>query len=131
MLRFVLAAAVPLALAQPATANVKEAILERMDVNQDGFVDDVELMRRLIFVFSRMDQNRDRMVTRQEYADWPRLAAANGEPVVTRSDQQRDRRFAHLDADKDGRLTFEEYKAPALIQLEQADRARRAQLGAR
>lgn len=130
MLRFALAALVLLALVRPAAADT-EALLERMDVNQDGFVDDVELLRRVIFVFSRMDQDRDKMVSRQEYADWPRLAAANGEPVAALTGEQRAGRFARLDRDGDGLLSFDEYRSAALAQLERYDRARRAQVGAR
>lgn len=134
--RFLLAAltAAPLAaVAQPAPAPVPaqpqmRALFDRMDVNDDGFVDDVELMRRLIFVFGRMDQNRDKLVSRAEYEDWPRLAAANGQPVAQPLPEKRVRRFARLDRNGDGALSFEEYKTVSMYLLDRADRNRDARL---
>lgn len=120
MPRLILALLTALAFAGPAAASdAHQAIMERMDTNGDGLIDDVEVIRRAIFVFSRMDQNRDRRVTPAEHADWPRLAAAHGQPVAVQDEEQRSRRFARMDRDGDGVLIFEEYKQAALDQLMQ------------
>ena len=69
------AAAAPLASAAPSGAVEfagqfwTESMMKTMDTNKDGMVSRDEFMSYMGAQFDRMDQNRDRMLTTQEFTD--------------------------------------------------------------
>ncbi|MCI0742277.1 MAG: EF-hand domain-containing protein [Gemmataceae bacterium] len=100
---------------RPKAANAVQ-LLERMDKNKDGFLDQSEVPERIKERFKELDSNNDGKLSRQELEKAaPRLGQEPAPEVAP------DALFRLLDANKDGKLSKEELQnAPKL--LEKLDR---------
>jgi Ca2+-binding EF-hand superfamily protein len=74
------------------------------DTNQDGVIDEAELAGDAVSAFSGQDQNRNNVLEPHELDETVDAA-----------------RLDEVDADGDGRLSFDEVMAHKMDQLEQAD----------
>ncbi|MFH8612835.1 EF-hand domain-containing protein [Streptomyces sp. NPDC018029] len=67
-------------------------------------------------IFSMLDVDGDGVISRQEYLARPERAAralgrADDDPLLSVARAAHEQVFASMDADRDGRVTFEEYEA--------------------
>jgi Ca2+-binding EF-hand superfamily protein len=103
-----IAVAGQIVLVAPAVAQMDldaaRAAFDAADTNQDGVIDEAELAGDAVSAFSGQDRNRDNVLEPGEFDKTVDAA-----------------RFEEIDADGDGRLSFDEVMAYKVDQLDQAD----------
>ncbi len=101
----------------------REGFLALFDANGDGQVDAVEFGQVRDAQFARTDTDGDGVLVRDEYlAEFEDRLDRHVAARVEGSDRQTRVRFAALDTDKDGKMTFEEYQVSGRRLFDSADR---------
>ncbi len=110
--------------AQLPNSHDAAGFLELYDDDGDGTVSRAEFDLARNTQFARTDANRDDALSRAEYlAEFrSRIHAHIASLVGSDPDRQSRIRFAALDTDKDGGMTFEEYQASGKRLFERGDR---------
>jgi len=107
------------------SAHTGEGFLALYDGNDDGQVERAEFDRARAGQFERTDANRDGVLDREEYlAEFRQRLDQHYAALGGGSDKQTRVRFAALDTDKDGRMTFAEYQVSGRRSFDAADRNR-------
>lgn len=107
------------------SAHTGDGFLALYDGNDDGQVDRAEFDRARTGQFDRTDANRDGALDREEYlAEFRQRLDRHHAALGGGSDKQTRVRFAALDTDKDGRMTFAEYQVSGRRSFDGADRNR-------
>jgi len=107
------------------SAHTGDGFLALYDGNDDGQVERAEFDRARAAQFTRTDANRDDTLDREEYlAEFRQRLDRHYATLGGGSDKQTRVRFAALDTDKDGRMTFAEYQVSGRRSFDAADRNR-------
>lgn len=105
------------------SAHTGDGFLALYDGNGDGQVDRAEFDRARAGQFERTDANRDGALEREEYlAEFRQRLDQHHAALGGGSDKQTRVRFAALDTDKNGRMTFAEYQVSGRRSFDGADR---------
>lgn len=103
----VLGAGPSLAQAPPAAPR-GAAAFQRMDGNRDGQVTREEYLAALRQRFEAADANRDGGLSPEEFDSFLRAGRGGQAAAAAQPDARRQARFARLDSNRDGRLSFGE-----------------------
>lgn len=107
------------------TSHTAEGFAALFDGNSDGRVDREEFDAARDNQFSRTDANGDGMLDADEYlAEFEDRVDRRIATLVEGSDRQTRVRFAAMDTDKDGRMSFAEYQASGRRTFDAADRSK-------